>query len=88
MRATRAIKPFSRVYTGLAYQYEYSGEAIARYNGSETPSTKMQGSSGLLELGWQLKPTKSSPWMLDFNTTGWIGHQEGITASLKVKKEF
>lgn len=88
VRATRAIKPFSRVYTGLAYQYEYSGEAIARYNGSETPSTKMQGSSGLLEIGWQVKPTQSSPWMIDLNTTGWVGHQQGFTASIKVKKEF
>ncbi|MBR1419581.1 MAG: hypothetical protein IJ575_00765 [Selenomonadaceae bacterium] len=87
-RATRAVKPFSKIYTGLAYQYEYSGDMVAKYNGDSTPSTKMQGSSGLLEMGWQFKPTSTSPWMLDLNVAGWIGHQEGITASLKVKKEF
>ena len=87
-RATRAVKPFSRLYTGLAYQYEYTGEASAVYDTTKNDSTKVSGSSGMLEFGWQLKPTQSSPWLFDLNTTGWIGDQKGVQFAMKVKKEF
>ena len=87
-RATRAVKPFSRVYTGMAFQYEYSQNSVTKFEGNDLPSTKSQGSSGMLELGWQIKPTESSPWLLDMNVAGWMGHQEGVTFQMKVKKEF
>ena len=87
-RATRAVKPFSRLYTGLAYQYEYTGEVSAMYNTTKNDSTKVSGSSGMLEFGWQLKPTQSSPWLFDLNTTGWFGDQKGVQFAMKVKKEF
>ena len=87
-RATRAVKPFSRVYTGMAYQFEYSQNCVTKFEDNDLPSTKSQGSSGMLELGWQIKPTESSPWLFDMNAAGWIGHQEGFTFQMKVKKEF
>lgn len=87
-RATRAVKPFSRLYTGLAYQYEFTGEASAMYDTTKNDSTKVSGSSGMLEFGWQLKPTQSSPWLFDLNTTGWVGDQKGVQFAMKVKKEF
>lgn len=87
-RATRAVKPFSRIYTGLAYQYEFTGEASARYDNTINDSTKVSGSSGMLEIGWQVKPTQSSPWLVDLNTSGWVGDQKGVQFAVKVKKEF
>ena len=42
----------------------------------------------MLELGWQIKPTKGSPIMLDLGAVGWIGYQKGITCHAKFKKAF
>ena len=87
-KLTSRISNMSRIYMGMAYQYENSGDSIATYKDRSTPSSGTSGSSGMLELGWQIKPIKSSPWMLDINTTGWIGKQQGIVATAKIKKDF
>ena len=42
----------------------------------------------MLELGWQLKPSKKSHWMVDLGAVGWIGYQKGITCQAKIKKAF
>ena len=87
-RLTTRTSHISRVYTGLAYQYESSSDSVATYAGYETPATSDKGSSGMIELGWQIKPNKKIPLMLDMNITGWFGHQQGLTATAKFKKAF
>ena len=80
-RLIHAINEKNKLYGGLAYQYEFSGEARATYNGGSTPSPSVKGSSGLIELGWQVKPGKG-PMSVDFGVTGWVGKQRGVTANL------
>ena len=65
-----------------------AADSVATYKGYSTPSAGKSGSSGMFEFGWQIKPIKNNPWMVDINTTGWIGHQKGITAMAKIKKSF
>ena len=78
----------NRFYSGLAYQYEFTDDAVGHYKGYSTSKNDTKGSSGMIELGWQLKPSKKSPWMLDLNAVGWVGHQKGITCQAKIKKAF
>lgn len=73
-------------YSGLAYQYEFNGDSIGHYKDYSTSKSNMKGSSGMLEFGWQVRPTKKSPWMLDLNLVGWIGYQKGLTCQAKAKK--
>ena len=89
-RLTTRTSKISRVYTGLAYQYEHASGITAKYLAKDlsTASAGNSGSSGMLELGWQIKPLKNNPWMVDINATGWIGHQRGVTAFAKVQKAF
>ena len=89
-RMTTRTSKISRIYTGLAYQYEHASGITANYLAKDlsTASAGDSGSSGMLELGWQIKPLKNNPWMVDINTTGWIGHQRGITAMAKIQKSF
>ena len=86
--ATRTSK-ISRIYTGLAYQYEHSSGVTANYltRNLSTESAGKNGSSGMLELGWLIKPGKID-WAVDINATGWIGHQRGVTAMAKISKAF
>ena len=86
-RLTHALNERNKLYGGLAWQYEFNGEARATYNGGATPSPTVKGSSGLIELGWQVKPGKG-PMAIDFGVTGWVGKQRGITANLQANWTF
>ena len=87
-RLTSRLSDASQIYTGLAWQYDNSSDAIARCADVETVSVGQSGSSGMLEIGWFVKPFKHNPWMLDIHTTGWVGMQQGFTAMAKVKRSF
>ncbi|MBR4903750.1 MAG: autotransporter outer membrane beta-barrel domain-containing protein [Selenomonadaceae bacterium] len=87
-RLTTRTSPISNIYTGLAFQYQFNGATAATYRGYTTPKAEIKGATGILELGWQIRPQKSHPWALDINFTGQIGLQKGIYASAGVKKAF
>ena len=78
-RCTHPVSSTAFIYAGLAYQYEFNGDARAHYKGMSTASPSIKGGSGLLELGWQVKPSAHSPLTLDLGLTGWVGRQEGVT---------
>ncbi|MBE6101042.1 MAG: autotransporter outer membrane beta-barrel domain-containing protein [Selenomonas ruminantium] len=78
----------SKLYAGLAYQYEFNGEARGSHNGLYTPAPSLKGGSGMAELGWQAKPSKDSPMTVDLGVTGWAGKQQGVMGRLKVSWSF
>ena len=87
-RITHALNAKNKIYGGLAWQYEFNGDARAVYSVSgEAPSPSVKGSSGMMELGWQVKPGKS-PMTMDLGVTGWVGKQRGITANLQANWTF
>lgn len=50
-------KPYREPYpyvliAGLAYEYEFGGEAKTTVKGLSTPALSIKGSSGMLELGY------------------------------------
>ena len=87
-RLTREINDHNRFYSGLAYQYEFGGEVIGNYMGYETRKVGLKGSSGMIEFGWQLRPTPNSAVMLDSALVGWVGTQKGFAFQCKLKKDF
>ena len=87
-RLTHALNEKNKLYGGLAWQYEFKGDARATYSVSgEAPSPSVKGSSGMIELGWQVKPGKS-PMTIDLGVTGWVGKQRGITANVQANWTF
>ena len=87
-RLTHALNEKNKIYGGLAWQYEFNGDARATYSVSgEAPSPSVKGSSGMIELGWQVKPGKS-PMTIDLGVTGWVGKQRGITANVQANWTF
>lgn len=80
-RLTHKINERNSFYGGLAYQYEFNGDARATFSGNGVPSPSLKGSSGLLELGWQVKPG-DGPLKLDLGVTGWAGKQRGGSVQL------
>ena len=87
-RLTSRTSKISRVYTGLAYQYETVSDATATAIDYSKRSKGLKGSSGMIELGWQIKPSKSNPWLLDINATGWVGYQRGFNATARMQRSI
>ena len=81
-------KKTQRFYSGLAYQYEYATGVSGTYRGRSTDSSGIHGSSVMLELGWQVKPSERSSWMVDVGAVGWVGHQKGVAFQVQMKKAF
>ena len=76
-----------KFYAGLAWEYEFEGEARAAYHGMATPSPSLKGSSVLLELGYRFAP-KDSRVSYDVNISGWQGKREGFMGSVGVNWAF
>ena len=87
-RWTKDVSPTTSYYAGLAWNYEFGGDAQVRYGTFETPTAGVKGSSGLLELGWQSKIDKDHDWGADVRVTGWAGVQRGVTYSATVSRAF
>lgn len=69
-------------YAGLAYEYEFDGEARATVKGFSTPSPSIKGSSGMLELGYVLKAQGANDPSVDIGLQGWTGKKQGVTANV------
>ena len=78
----------SRFYAGLAYQYEFGGEASATHDGLCTPAPSLRGSSGMAELGLKVTSGKKVPMTLDLGVSGWVGKQKGVMGRLKLSWAF
>ena len=74
-------------YTGLAWEYEFDGEARASIGGDAAPSPSLKGSSTMLELGYRFMP-ENSRVSYDLHLNGWQGQRKGITGGASVKWTF
>ena len=87
MRYSHKDSAYSQVYAGLAFEYEFDGEARASFQGYNTPSPSLKGASGMLELGYRFIP-KNGRVSYELNLTGWQGRREGISGGAQVKWMF
>ena len=64
-------------YYGLAYEYEFNGDADMTAQGLKAPTQSLQGSSVMAEVGFNYQPTPTSPWSFDLNMRGYAGERQG-----------
>ena len=87
-RLTSRLNKVSKVYGGVAYQYEKNSDSIATATNYFKQSAGATGSSGMVEFGWQIKSNAYTTWTLDLNATGWLGRQQGLNIYAKAQKYF
>ena len=75
-------------YYGLAYEYEFNGDADMRAQNLAAPTQSLQGSSYMAELGFNYQPTPDSPWNFDLNMRGYAGEREGATFNVQATYTF
>jgi putative outer membrane autotransporter barrel domain protein len=81
------VSDANEFYAGLAYEYEFGGEASASYQGNSTPSPSLKGTSGMLELGYRFTP-KGERLTYDIHLTDWQGIRRGFSGSAQVTWAF
>ena len=75
-------------YYGLAYEYEFNGDADMKAAGMSAPEQSLQGSSYMAEIGLNYQPTPDSPWSLDLNMRGYAGEREGASFNVQATYTF
>ena len=81
-RVSKAYGDHGSGYVGVAYEYEFDGEARATVKGFSTPSPSIKGSSGLLELGYILQPKAANDPTINIGLQGWGGKKQGFTGNV------
>ena len=75
-------------YYGLAYEYEFNGDAEMRAAGMKAPIQSLQGSSVMAEIGLNYQPTPESPWSFDLNMRGYAGERQGGSFNVQATYTF
>lgn len=87
-RYNHKVNAKNTIYTGLAWQYEFKGDAEAVYDGKDTPTPSVKGHTGILELGWKVQPGAKDNFEVDLGVNGYTGVQYGVGANLKLNWKF
>ena len=75
-------------YGGLAYEYEFDGEATGTVNGKEIRAASIKGSSVRGEFGMRMDATKDNPWQTDISIYGYGGKHRGFGGNVSVTYKF
>lgn len=75
-------------YYGLAYEYEFNGDADMTAQGLKAPTQSLQGSSVMAEVGFNYQPTPTSPWSFDINMRGYTGERQGGSFNVQATYTF
>ena len=75
-------------YYGLAYEYEFNGDADMTAQGLKAPTQSLQGSSVMAEVGFNYQPTPDSPWSFDLNMRGYAGERQGCSFNVQAMYTF
>ena len=75
-------------YYGLAYEYEFNGDADMTAQGLRADTQSLQGSSVMAEVGFNYQPTLNSPWSFDLNMRGYTGERQGGSFNVQATYTF
>lgn len=75
-------------YYGLAYEYEFNGDADMRVQAMNVPQQSLKGSSYMAEIGMNYKPSSDSPWSFDLSMRGYAGQREGFSGNVQAVYSF
>jgi hypothetical protein len=76
-----------KFYAGLAYEYEFAGDATATAYGFSIPAPSLRGGTGICEIGFILGEN-NDPFSAYFNISGFTGKREGFAAGIDLNWKF
>ncbi len=88
MKLSHKINERTTVRTGLAYQYEFGGDANASTLGHDIDAPSLKGSSVIGELGMTIEPQNAKAPFLNLSLQGFAGKCTGVAGSVEVAWKF
>ena len=88
VRFSHVVNKLITPYAGAYYEHEFNGKVRATINDDSIDAPKLEGSTGIGEIGLTLKPSKDLPLSFDLGVQGYVGKREGVTGSFQIKYEF
>lgn len=79
-RLNHAVSENFCLFGGMGWEYEFDGEVSGKLNGIRINSPEMKGSSGFIELGFNLNLTENIS--IQAAGQGYVGQREGVSGSL------
>lgn len=77
---------------GLAYEHVADGDAesavIASGARASLDVPSLEGDSGIVEVGFTMRPNDSSPWSAAFGVKGYVGDREGVSGNAMIQYRF
>lgn len=87
-RLTKQVTADVSYYGGVAWEYEFDGAADMAVAGADLAAPSLKGSSGIVEMGIRLKPSKTDKITLDLGAQGHFGKRRGFSGGLQVNYSF
>lgn len=87
-RLTKQVTADVSYYGGVAWEYEFDGAADMAVAGADLAAPSPKGSSGIVEMGIRLKPSKTGKITLDLGAQGHFGKRRGFSGGLQINYSF
>lgn len=87
-RLTKKVTAEVSYYGGVAWEYEFDGAADMAVAGADLAAPSLKGSSGIVEMGIRLKPSKTGKITLDLGAQGHFGKRRGFSGGLQINYSF
>ena len=87
-RLTKQVTAEVSYYGGVAWEYEFDGAADMAVAGADLAAPSLKGSSGIVEMGIRLKPSKTGRITLDLGAQGHFGKRSGFSGGLQINYSF
>ena len=88
VRLTKQVTADVSYYGGVAWEYEFDGAADMAVAGADLAAPSLKGSSGIVEMGIRLKPSKTDKITLDLGAQGHFGKRRGFSGGLQINYSF
>ena len=88
VRLNYSPDPRYTAYAGAAWEYEFNGKADGTVLGMRMDEADLGGSTGIFQVGVDLKPSAASPWTFNLGVNGYVGEREGVSGQLKANYSF
>ena len=79
-------------YTGLAYEHVFDGKAEGKLNtygiSAALDAPELKGDSAILDLGFTMKPSETSPFTMGLGLKGYAGDRKGVSGNMSVLYTF